>query len=149
MLNDICGYLKNWFEVEKYIGDFTIADGRLDLPNTTSTQLLEGQYFRIVGSVLNDGVYQYHASEPNSALVDETFHGAVWALAIPKEVLDLDVEITAWQTKYGQASLSPYASESLSASSYSYSRGSVSTDGSATITWKNIFADRLARWRKI
>lgn len=151
MLSKICGYLKNWFEQEKYIGDFRIANGRISVTsrNAAEPQLLDGQYIRIIGSVHNDGVYQYHVGESITGLVDEKFHGAVWALAIPKELLELAEEITAWQEKYGNASLSPYASESLSASSYSYSRGSVGSDGSATITWKNIFADQLRRWRKI
>lgn len=151
MLNELCGYLKNWFETEKYIGDFKIEDGRIVVASqkTTVPTVLDNQYIRIVGSVFNDGVYQYHVGESISDLVDEIFHGAVWTLAIPKEILDLETEINAWQDKYGQAMLSPYASENLSASSYSYSRGSVGSNGSATVTWKDIFADSLKRWRKI
>lgn len=151
MLNELCGYLKNWFETDKYIGDFEIKDGLIKVASarTKVPYLQDNQYFRIVGSVFNDGVYQYKADTPSTELVDEKFHGAVWALAIPKEVIALNKEIDDWQDKYGASSLSPFASESLSASGYSYSRSSSGAGGSATITWKNIFSDKLRRWQKI
>lgn len=149
MLNELCGYLKNWFEKEKNIGDFEIIDGMVvGTAKTLTPTLAENQYFRIVGSVFNDGIYQYKGA-PIAELVNEKFHGAIWALAIPKEVIALSAEIDAWQAKYGKATNSPFSSESLSASGYSYSKASAGAGGSATITWQNIFADRLGRWVKL
>lgn len=55
-----------------------MQDGGITLPF-----LQEGQYFRVVGSVFNDGLYQY----PTKDMIDEIFDGAVWALAVPKAVL--------------------------------------------------------------
>ena len=56
MLEEILMHLHNWFVVEGgvHTGKFSIKDGGIALPF-----LVPGQYFRIKGSILNDGVYQY------------------------------------------------------------------------------------------
>lgn len=145
MLSQLCGYLRNYFERAKCFGTFTITDGVI---TTTAEDFapLEGQYIRVVGSYLNDGVYQYTAAGIEG-LQNETFGGAVWLLAIPKEVVALDSEIDAWVDKYKSAIESPYSSESLTASSYSYTKGS--SDSVGGVTWQKAFAARLSQWRKI
>jgi hypothetical protein len=85
-------------------------------------------------------------------LRDEVFNGAVWSLAIPQAVVDLNAEIDAWKTKYegaDSAAMSPFTSESFGG--YSYSKGSsrgVEDDGSLG-GWQAAFANRLIQWRKI
>lgn len=149
MLTELCGYLRNWFDRDRYFGDFAISNGiisgSVDLP------LLENQYIRIVGSVLNDGVYQFKAAGIEE-LVDESFNGAIWALAIPKDVIALNAEIDAWKAKYESvdgAAMSPFSSESFGG--YSYTKSAGKTDGSASGLggWQNAFASRLSQWRKI
>ena len=54
MLEAICDFVHNYFEVCTTLGSFTIADN-----NITGFSLLEGQRFRIKGSALNDGIYTY------------------------------------------------------------------------------------------
>lgn len=93
MLETVLMYLNNWFAVGRYDDTYIIEDGGITLPF-----LANGQYFRIVGSLFNDGVYQYPAE-----LTDETFTGSVWALAIPKALLSTVEEITAWTAKTGMA----------------------------------------------
>ena len=136
MLTDLCQELHNWFELEKHPGEYTIEEGVL-----SASFLQEGQYFRIIGSVFNDGVWQYGVDQ----LTDETFDGSVWALGIPKAVVELDQEITAWQTKYGEAAIGPYSSESFGG--YSYTKATSSSGGG--ITWQEAFKLRLNRWRKM
>ena len=142
MLTELCQELKNWFDRERHSGTFTITGG-----NITADFLQDGQYFRIMGSVFNDGVHQY----PASCLHDETFDGAVWALGIPAPVLRLSEEIDAWREKYegaDSAALSPFQSESFGG--YSYSKGSGSSGGATGgVSWKNAFASRLNMWRKL
>ena len=150
MLTEVCQELRNWFEKDKHIGAFTIEGGQL----TDSSFLQDGQYFRIIGSVFNDGVHKY---EPTNAkrevLHDEVFDGAIWAMAVPPTVIALSERISAWQAQYGgvsSAAMSPFQSESFGG--YSYSKGSGSSSGSggsAVPTWKSVFADELNRWRKI
>lgn len=139
MLEQVLRHLNNWFLVEIHEGTFTVENGSIALPF-----LLTHQYFRIVGSVLNDGLHQYPAVD----LTDETFTGSVWALAVPKAVIDLSVEIEAWQEKNGEAVASPYQSESFGG--YSYTKRSAGNDDSGTLNgWQDAFRGRLNDWRKL
>ena len=143
MLNEICKELNNWFETGKYFNTtLTISDGQIDLSDLIASGALQtNQYFRIVGSVFNDGVYQYPATD----LTDEIFDGAIWPMAVPKEIIDLSTEISNWSTANAEVLASPYQSESFGG--YSYSKAS-SSDGN-TLTWKDQFGSRLSKWRKI
>lgn len=136
-MNDLCDKLNNYFEQEIYTGTFTVENGSISLPF-----LLNGQYFRIVGSVLNDGVYKYPCSE----LTDESFLGEVWAMGVPPALIALLAEINEWQTKYGETVQSPYSSESFAG--YSYSKATDSQTGGA-VTWQSAFRSQLSKWRKI
>ena len=104
MLEQVLMNIRRWFPVKGGIhsGTFTIKDGGITLPF-----LADGQYFRICGSVFNDGLHQYNVLD----LTDETFTGTIWALAIPKAVIDLANEIQKWQVKNEDALSSPYSSE--------------------------------------
>ena len=139
MLEKVLMNIRNWFPVKGGIhsGTFTIKDGGVTLPF-----LAYGQYFRICGSVFNDGLHQYNVLD----LVDETFTGTIWALAIPKAVIELAEEIQKWQVKNADALSSPYSSESFGG--YSYSKATSSETGGAE-TWQSHFKQRLSAWRKI
>ena len=139
MLEQVLMNIRNWFPVKGgiYSGTFTIKDGGITLPF-----LADGQYFRICGSVFNDGLHQYPATD----LADEEFSGTIWELAIPPAVVDLADEIGAWQEKNGEASASPYQSESFGG--YSYSKATDSASGGA-VTWQSVFKRQLSAWRKI
>lgn len=144
MLYEVCKEINNFFDQRRYIGKFVIEDNAI----TGLYELQDGQYFRIVGSVFNDGVYKY---DNNLELVDETFTGAIWAMAVPEAVIALADDIKTWQENYGgsgSANMSPYNSESFGGYSYSKSGGGSSADGNAG-TWQRAFARRLSAWRKI
>ena len=143
MLTELCQELNNWFEREKRSGSFRIANGMLE-----ADFLLPGQYFRVMGSLFNDGVHQYG----NDFLNDEDFTGSVWSLAIPVAVIELSEDIDAWRAKYeapDSSSMSPYMSESFGG--YSYSKGSaISGTGTGGATsWRTSFASRMNAWRKV
>lgn len=143
MLTELCQELHNWFEREKRSGSFRIADGMLE-----ADFLLPGQYFRVMGSLFNDGVHQYG----NDFLNDEDFTGSVWSLAIPVAVIKLSEDIDAWRAKYeapDSSAMSPYMSESFGG--YSYSKGSaISGTGTGGATsWRTSFASRMNAWRKV
>lgn len=144
MLTEICQYLKNWFDrgQPKFYGQITLSDDEIIFDGLSIGDFVKnGQYIRIVGSALNDGVYQF----PVQGTMDETFDGAVWAMAIPPAVVRLANEIKEWSTKYGTVeapAMSPYNSESFGG--YSYSKGA----GTET-SWQSVFASRLAQWRII
>lgn len=137
MLEQVLGELHNWFVREIVEGDFTISGGRLLLPDGPA--LLDGQYLRVVGSVLNDGLHRW----PAAGLVDETFRGEVWALAVPQEVVDLAGAIDDWDAKNAPG---PYVSESFGG--YSYTRATNGATGQAA-GWRDRFRQELNRWRKV
>lgn len=134
MLTEICNVLKNWFcsDRDKHIGTFTIEGGVL----TPLLDLKEGQYYRVVGSVFNDGVHKY--GDEQDVLSDEIFNGAVWCMSVPKAFLNLVEDIEKWQSENGN---NTFQSESFGG--YSYSRVA------GTETWQGAFKQRLNQWRKI
>ena len=138
MLEQVLRHLNNWFLVEIHEGTFTVENGSITLPF-----LQPNQYFRICGSVFNDGLHLYPAVD----LTDETFNGTVWVLAVPKAVVSLAEDIAAWQEKNGEAVASPYQSESFGG--YSYTKRSAGI-GSGTLNgWQDAFRGRLNDWRKL
>lgn len=141
-LTEICDYLNNYFPTKKRNGRFTIENGSIAADN-----ILPGQYFRIIGSVFNDGVHKYPAAD----LTDETFDGAIWPMAVPQTVVDLAVDIQAWREQYDtpeSEALSPFASESFG--NYSYTKGSTGSAGEGNPnSWQSVFASRLKKWRRL
>ena len=138
MLTEICAELRNYFEVPngRHFGKFEISGGSI----APLDFLQEGQYFRIVGSVFNDGVYQY----PATSLTDEVFEGAVLAMALPPALIALSAEIEEY-IKSDAGKASPFTAESFGG--YSYTKA---TDASgAPIGWHKAFASRLSKWRKL
>lgn len=132
MIDAICASLRNYFVVEIVDGEYTVTDREITLPF-----LAAGQFFRVVGSVFCDGVYRYGDALP----ADETFDGAIWAMAIPPTLEELAAEIEEWKQKNAEAINSPYQSESFGGYSY--------TKGSDSASWQGVFAKRLNRWRKL
>ena len=141
ILSELCQELKNWFcdESDIHAGTYSIENGALSLPF-----LLEGQYYRIAGSTLNDGVYKYGSEEEE--LHDETFVGTIWAMKIPPSFIELANDIEAWVQKNGELATSPLQSESWGG--YSYSMKSGGTE-SGSVSWKSVFGGSLNRWRKL
>lgn len=136
MLEEILQHLHNWFVVPGGVhrDTYTVEGGAITLPF-----LVPGQYFRVVGSVFNDGLYMYPAIE----LVDESFRGEIWALAIPKLLIDTSKEIEEWVKKHPDTA---YVSESFGG----YSRTLSTNSGTgAPSTWRDVFRGRLNVWRKI
>ncbi len=135
MLDEILRHLRNYFVCSVKRGTFEIKNGiiaPLDLPNE--------QYFRIVGSVFNDGVYQY----PASGLTDEVFEGEIWAMAVPSALIALADEIKAYNES-DMAKVSPYDSEAFGG--YSYTRAA--DEHGAALSWERLFAGKLNKWRKL
>lgn len=124
MLEQILMEIHNWFRARDGLngihpGTYTIEDGGIALPF-----LQDGQYFRIMGSVFNDGLHRY--GPDMEALTDETFDGTIWALAIPKTVVDAAAEAEAWMAKNGAVVGGVYSSESFGG--YTYTKDTTAAD---------------------
>ena len=130
-VGEMCASLRNYFALDPISGEFTIKDSDITVPG-----LVRGQYFRIDGSVFNDGVHRYGEISMNG---DETFNGTITPMAVPPAFEAVAAEIEEWKQKNAEVINSPYQSESFGG--YSYTKGSAS--------WQGVFAKRLNRWRKI
>lgn len=139
MLETVLNHIHNWFEIRgaARTGTFSIVSGKLQVDF-----LRDGQYFKIEGSVFNDGLHRMGYEELNP-MRNEEFCGFVIPLAIPKAVKDLAEEIKEWNKNNP---VSDKISESFGG--YSYSRG---TDGKGSVSggWKVAFRDRLNLWKKV
>lgn len=153
-ITEICMECRNFFApVSKkgdmsYIhsGEFTIEAGQSVTPLDF---IAEGQYFRIVGSAMNDGVYQ-KTVDGLADLTSETFTGAIWEMSVPRAFLTLCADIAAWRTANEAAdsvNLSPFTSESFAG--YSYSKGGSSQSGGNAVSWQAQFSKRLNAWRRL
>ena len=145
MLCEICEHLHNFFDardgeyIDRTAGTFVISDGVI---SPLSSSLIGGQYIRIVGSLLNDGIWLLPADLTIADLKDETFTGAIFGLAIPRDLVTLDSEITAY---VAANPASGYVSESFGGWSGTKATGA----NGAPLSWKSVFAARLNRWRKL
>ena len=147
MLTQLCAELRNYFCKPENIhhGEFRITD---EWGVEPCPFLQAGQYFRICGSVFNDGVHQYGDDD----LVPEAFTGEVWAMTVPPAVIALDAEIEAWIDANQKALNSPYQSETFFGDYSDVKAGSgYGNAGSAqsVLTWQNHFSRRLAPWKKV
>lgn len=146
MLSELCQELKNWFDrgQPRLHGSFEISNG--NIVDSDFTDIIQNnQYFRIIGSVFNDGVYKY---TDNLVLEDELFVGSIWLMAVPNAVVELSDEIDEWIEKYGESANSPFASESFGGYSYTKASGNAN-NGSSSPSWQSVFASKLNLWRKI
>ena len=143
----VCSYLRNWFDrnQQHFTGIITIQNGAL----AETYGLNVGQYFRIVGSSTNDGVFKY----PVTVLNDEIFNGSIIGMSIPLPVLEIMKKIEAWETKYADVNgvnMSPFNSESFGGYSYSKSSGGAGdSTKDKSGTWQGAFGAELQPWRKI
>lgn len=138
-LTEICASIKNYFLRDIISGTFELKSGAVPL-----LELHEGQYFRIVNSALNDGVW-CNTAEDLKALREETFSGEIWLMSVPRDFEELCETITAWRAKNETANslnLSPFSSESKGG--YSYSKS-----GNSSVSWQQQFAKRLNPYRRL
>ena len=119
----------NQIKVEK----FTIEGGNI----TPSDFLKENDYYRIIGSKFNDGLYQY----PNSDLTDEEFDGAVWVMRVPPALVTLAQQ---YKEELEKESGKPSAYISESFGGYSYTKATNSKG--VPLNWEHLHADELNQW---
>ena len=148
MLSELCKELNNWFDrgQPRLHGAFEIRNGKIIDADFTGA-IKTNQYFRIIGSVFNDGVYK---NTESLQLTDEIFVGSVWLMAVPSAIISLADEIATWQAKFGgvdSVNMSPYNSESFGGYSYSKSGGGSASDGGGS--WQAAFGNRLKMYRKV
>lgn len=149
-----CQECRNYFAPATKKSDRSfIHTGQYTISGKTVTPLdfiQPWQYFRIVGSALNDGVY-CNTVEGLKALTDEDFTGAIWEMSVPRSFLALCTEIDAWRAKNetaDSAAMSPFTAESFAG--YSYQKGGGGQNGgSSAVSWVSQYGYRLRAFRRL
>lgn len=103
--------------------------------------LKEGQYFLIEGSRYNDGIHVFG----KDSYEEETFTGWITEMRIPKEVINIALEIEEWITKNAEALSSIHDSESFGGASFSMGKNA----NGHRIGWQDAFESRLRAWKKL
>lgn len=147
MLEEVLRYINNRFDRDSRgiaygstEGTFTVEDGSLEVEG-----LLEGEYFWVEGSRLNDGLHPYPATD----MRDETFTGRVVRLVIPGRVIDLAAQIEAWNQRNADVINSPLQSESFGGYSYTRASGGASGNETPSAAWQLQFGAMLRPYRKL
>lgn len=142
MIGVVCQECKNYFiqpDVDIHVSNYEISGGSI----SPVPFLKNGQYYRIIGSTLNDGVYKHGTDDLR--LSDEEFYGSIWAMRVPKEFVSLVAEIEAWETANAAALSGPFSSESFD--NYSYTMAT--SEGGGAYTWKDHFKGKLNGYRRL
>lgn len=142
MLENILKYLNNHFYAWQEVGGFIINDNKIKV----KANYVQGQYIRITGSILNNGVYQIKNVEGEmielEGLTNEIFEGCIFGLAIPKDLLKLAEVIEEYEKENKKNNV---ISESFGG--YSYTKA---TDKSGNIaSWESVYFNALCKYRRI
>lgn len=146
-ISNYCADCKNYFLKNGYpdvhSGIYTIKNGQI---SGVEGFLIEGQYFAIRGSKLNDGVYLY-TPEGTKLLLDETFKGAIWDMSVPPAFLEFCESAEAFKDKYNELGLNYSGFQSESFGGYSYSLPASAPD--FMVQWQDRLNKAYRRWRRL
>ena len=141
MLDKLLRELGWYRRPNKYVNQIKVGKFTIDGGNITPSEFLkENDYYRIIGSKFNDGLYQY----PNSDLTDEEFDGAVWVMRVPPALVTLAQQYNE-ELEKESGKPSAYISESFGG--YSYTKATNSKG--VPLNWEHLHADELNQWRII
>lgn len=139
-ITPICHSVNNYFPKEIKTGEFELTT------ETAPVSMLDGQYFRVKGSILNDGVYQNNA-ESLATIVPETFKGTITLMAVPKDFIGLCNEIDSFNAKIFELGMADTGFTSESFGGYSYSKAA-NLSGALQQQYNGI-VKRLSAYRRI
>ena len=139
----------NLYDVLLEINNFFVRDYECIEAEITTTKIIgsfnnnyvAGQYIRVLGSILNDGVYKITNVTGTELTLDATLQAetertiTVYGLVIPSSFITLANEIIA------KGSNEAVASESVSRYSVTYGEGGKS--------WASVYKKSLDRYRKM
>lgn len=139
ILDSINNYFYKFYES----GNYSINTNTIKVKG----KYIIGQYVRIEGSTLNDGVYKVifvdgqNITLESLTMRDEEFEGIISSLAIPSDLISLKAKIETYESEN-----KPSAIVSESFGNYSYSLAT-NANGQA-LTWQEVFSNELKPYRK-
>lgn len=149
VLEQVLSHIHNWFVYDELDVRCSIEGGSLP----ASVSIPEGAWYRIQGSLFNDGLHQHPADD----LTDETFDGKVTICAIPRVLLSVVDEITDYIDAMNESDAAvreaKFQSESFGGYTYSLkgdSRANSASGGVSGLTgWQAAFRSDLNPFRRI
>jgi len=161
-VGEVLAYLNNYFvytyapnvyvDITAETSTIALADTDYDFDDYALDARV-GQYVRIEGTRLNDGVYKVATVGDASFTVEETLldelsdedldYVTIYELAVPQELLTIITEMQTWETDHPSGS-DNVKSETLGPHSITY--GDAGGGGSGVF---GNFASRLKRWKKV
>lgn len=90
LINEMCDTVNNYFDRERRFGRFEIKNGYLNAPDL---DIKENQYFRICGSLYNDGIYKIIHEKP---VTWQQMTSGSWEIATDKEWEVENKPIKSW-----------------------------------------------------
>lgn len=120
-MEEILGHINNYFAISKEENTFNINNNAI----TVRGKYLQGQYIKLEGSILNNGIYKVESLVDNTITVigaiNEEFEGIIYGLAIPKDIIELSKKFEEQKAKIVN---SVYDSESFGEYSYTLAKNS-------------------------
>lgn len=132
---ELCDFTHNYFDRadEPIRGTFTFT------PDTVPDGVVNGQYFRVIGSIFNDGVHKAGDAD----LAAETFTGQVQPMRVPPAFVALALTITEYDKSIPAGG--KYSSQSFNGWSGTLASGA---DG-LPATGIDRYRTEINRWRKL
>lgn len=142
-MESLLKYLNNFFYNFGEYGQHEISFNKI----TVKGVYYVGQYVKIVGSCVNDGVYQVLKVDSGTItlvgeLSNEAFTGTIFSLGVPGRLKEISEQIQEFNR---QLTTNGFASESFG--DYSYTKAT--NANGELVGWKDIFKDDLRPYRKI
>lgn len=141
-MEDLLLTCNNFFYRFKEFGEYSIKNNKIQVRG----KYIAGQYIRIIGSFLNDGVFKVKSVIGNEIelenMNDEEFEGYICSLAIPNSFIELNQKIKEYKSKEKNNGI---VSESFG--NYSYSKATNSSGN--PITWQDVFTNELRQYKQM
>ena len=141
-MEELMNYCNNYFYNFREYGKYIINNKSIKIKG----KYIKGQYIKIVGSILNDGVYKVDGYINGfitiEGLEDEVFEGYICSLSVPKNFIKLSEEINQFKETDKPSS---YTSESFG--NYSYSKAT--NKNGIPLRWTDVFMSEIKQYRKI
>lgn len=132
---ELCEFTHNYFDR----GDNAISGTFAFEPDTMPEGVAKGQYFRVIGSVFNDGVHKAGDAD----LTTETFSGVVQPMRVPPAFVALALTITEYDKSIPAGG--KYSSQSFNGWSGTLATG----EGGLPATGIDRYRTEINRWRKL
>lgn len=144
MLEEILKIINNYFYVTGEKGSYNIQNNKL----TVKGKYIQGQYIKIEGSIMNNGVHKVLEVSDNQITLEEAineeFDGVIYGLAIPRDIIRLEAKVKEFEECSANR-----RSVIVSDSTGAYSRTKATDKNGNVQTWIGVFANDLRPYRKL